>query len=666
MQATRRLPPPGGCRGERRKGDSDDGIRLGLVSGQVTKKFSYSEEEVRPMKRFGLMLLPLIINSLSGSGWAEETIKIGEVVVTASRLEEAIGETTSEVTVIKGEEIKQMNVAFIPDVLRKVPDLNVVQSGGDGKLTSVFLRGGDPKNTLVMIDGVKVNSPSTGGYDFSGISVEDIERIEIVKGAQSTIYGSEAMAGVINIITKKGEGRPKLDASFEGGSFGTYHPAVTVSGSERALSYRLTAQYLHTDGISAAKDGTERDGYDNASVSWKLGHRPSQNLELELFGNYYSDRSEIDDFDFFTGKAVDAFQFVQHDHRFLLSVRGKLYLFDKWEQVLSLSAFRDSLKLRDPVNTFNEADIVNKRQVIDWQHNLYLLDALTLTGGLEYREEKVENASPFGGFEDTVSNKALYLNSKVKLLRDSLILNAGLRFDDHETAGSKTTYKVGAAYAIKEAGLAFRTSYGIGFRAPSLNDLFFPGFGNANLKPEESKSFDAGVSKTLFRDRLALSLTYFRQDYKDLIQSDPLTFTPVNIARATVRGIETSAALRITDSLDLRAGYTNMDARDKDTNLRLIRRPVDKLSVGAGYTARDFSVLADYIYVGNSFDSISDARNGIKLASYSIVNLSGNYRATKLLTLFARVENLFDEDYEVVKGFGTKGISIYGGIRVNL
>lgn len=618
------------------------------------------------MKRFRLMLLSLLMISFSGSGWAEEVIKIGEVVVTASKLEEAIGETTSEVTVIKGEEIKKMNVAFIPDVLRKVPDLSVVQSGGDGKLTSVFLRGGDPKHTLVMIDGVKVNSPSTGGYDFSGVSVEDIERIEIVKGAQSTIYGSEAMAGVINIITKKGEGRLKLEASLEGGSFGTYHPALTVSGSEKALSYRVTARYFHTDGISAAKDGTERDGYDNASLSWKFGHKTSQDLELELLGNYYSDRSEIDDFDFVTGRAIDALQFVQHGNRLLLSARGKLYLFDKWEQILSISTFRDSLKFRDPVNTFNEADIVNKRQILDWQHNLYLLDALTLTAGFEYREEKVENASPFGGFEDTVNNKALYVNSKVKLLRDSLILNAGLRFDDHETAGSKTTYKVGAAYSIREAALTFRTSYGIGFRAPSLNDLFFPGFGNPNLKPEDSKSFEAGVSKTLFQERLALSLTYFQQDYKDLIQSDPLTFTPVNIARATVKGIETSATLRITDSLDLRAGYSNIDAEDKDTNLRLIRRPVDKISLGAGYTARDFSVLADYIYVGSSFDSIADARNGIKLSSYSIVNLSGNYRVTKMLTLFARVENLFDEDYEVVKGFGTKGISIYGGVRVNL
>ncbi len=618
------------------------------------------------MSRLWVLFVLTSLTLHSSLLWAEEKVTVGEVVVTASKIEEGIGETTSGVTVIKGEEIENMNVAFVPDVLRKVPDLSVVQSGGDGKLASVFLRGGDPKHTLVMIDGVKVNAPSTGGYDFSGISVEDIERIEIVKGAQSTIYGSEAMAGVINIITKKGEGRLKLDASLEGGSFGTYHPALTVSGSEKELSYRVTTQYFHTDGISAARDGTEQDKFRSASVSWKFGYKPTKNTELELFGNYYDDRSDLDDFDFVTGRAIDSLSFVQKGNRHLVSARGKLYLFDKWEQILSLSTLRDSLKFRDSVNIFNEADIVNKRQVLDWQHNLYLIDAFTLTAGFEYREEGVENSSPFGGFEDTVANKAVYINSKVKLLRDNLILNAGVRYDDHETAGNKTTYRVGAAYTVKEAGITFRTSYGTGFRAPSLNDLFFPGFGNPNLKPEDSKSFEAGISKSLFMERLTLSLTYFKQDFENLIQSDPLTFTPVNIAQATIKGIETTATFRFTDSIDLKAGYSNIDARDKNTNLRLIRRPIDKFSFGAGYTSRAFSVLADYIYVGNRYDSISDAKKGDKMPSYSIVSLSGNYQVTKKFSAFGRVENLLDEDYEEVKGFGTKGFSVYGGVRVTL
>ncbi|MCL4477326.1 MAG: TonB-dependent receptor [Nitrospirae bacterium] len=593
------------------------------------------------------------------SGWAEEKIKVEEVVVTAAKIEEAAEETTSEVAVIKGEEIKKMNVTFLPDVLRRVPDLNLVQNGGDGKFSSVFLRGGDPKDTLVMIDGVKVNSNTTGTFDFSSIPVEDIERIEIVKGAQSTIYGSEAMAGVINIITKKGEGKLKMDAAFEGGSFGTYNPAVTVSGSAKSLNYRVTALYFHTDGISAAKDGTERDGYNNASLSWKFGHKPLENLELELSGYYSNDRTKLDDIDFTTGRPVDSLGFVQNGNHFLLSARGKLYLLDKWEQILTLSTFSDILKFRDPDSLFNNADILNTRQIADWQHNVYVSNAVTLTGGFEYRKEKGENR---GNFDDSVENKAVYFNSKLKFLRDALIINAGLRYDDHETAGTKTTCKVGAAYNFREAGLTLRTSYGTGFRAPSLNDLFYPFYGNPALKPEESKSYEAGVVKTLFEEKMSLSLTYFKQNYKNLIQADPLTFTAANIARASVEGVEAAASLRLNDAVDIKTGYMYLNTEDKDTGKNLIKRPKNKFTAGIGYSVRNLSLLADYLYVGKRLDSSV----GNELPAYSVVNLSGNYRVTKNITLFGRIENLFNAHYEEVGGFNTKGASVYGGMKVSL
>lgn len=614
------------------------------------------------MKKIWLILLSLTCSLFTvhcSLLWAEEKIKVGEVVVTAARIEEAVEETTSAVTVIKGEEIKKMNVTFLHDVLRKLPDLSIARNGGDGKFTSVFLRGGDPKHTLVMIDGVKVNSNTTGGFDFSGVSVDDIERIEIVKGAQSTIYGSEAMAGVINIITKKGEGKLKVDASFEGGSFGAYNPALTVSGSEKALNYRVTAHYFHTDGISAAKSGSEKDGYNNASLSWKLGHKPLENLELELSGYYYNDRSELDGFDFMTGKAADDLNFVQHGNHFLLSARGKLYLFDKWEQILTVSTFTDLLKFRDPDSIFNNADILNQRQVAEWQHNAYISNAVTFTAGFEYRKEKGENK---GNFDDSVDNKAAYFNSKLKFLGDNLIINAGLRYDDHETAGSKVTYKVGAAYNFIGAGLLVRTSYGTGFRAPSLNDLFFPFYGNPSLQPEESKSFEAGAVKTLFGEKMSLSLTYFKQNYRNLIQADPLTFTAANIARASVEGVEAIASLKLNDALDVRTGYTHLDTENKDTGKSLIRRPKNKVSLGVGYVKRDVSLLADYIYVGNRLNSAS----GNELSAYSVIGLSGNYRVTKNITLFGRIENLFNAHYEEVGGYSTKGASVYGGMRVSL
>ncbi|MBI4684247.1 MAG: TonB-dependent receptor [Nitrospirae bacterium] len=195
------------------------------------------------MNRFWLMILSLTCSLFtihSSLLWAEKKIKIEEVIVTAAKIEEAVEETTSDVIVVRGEDIKKMNVEFVTDVFRKIPEINLVQNGGSGGNAGVFLRGADTKHSLVMIDGVKVKSTTTGSFDFSGINVDDIERIEIVKGSQSTLYGSEAMAGVINIITKKGEGKPKIDASLETGSYGTYKPSVSISGGSKKLeAYRF-------------------------------------------------------------------------------------------------------------------------------------------------------------------------------------------------------------------------------------------------------------------------------------------------------------------------------------------------------------------------------------------------------------------------------------------
>lgn len=430
--------------------------------------------------------------SLVTSLFAEEKIKLEEVVVTATRIEEAAEETTSDVVVIKAEDIKKMNIQFVTDVLRKIPELNLIQSGGAGKLATALLRGGDSTHTLVLIDGVKVKSTTTGSFDFSGINVDDIERIEIVKGPQSTFYGSEAMAGVINIITKKGEGKPKIDVSFESGAYGMYKPSLTVSGGNKKLDYRLTGTYFYTDGISAAKQGTEKDGYKNTSISGKFGFRPVERLELELSGKYYYDRSELD-----FGTDRDDPNYIQRENHYIVSNKGKFYLIDIWEQILTLSTVKDILKVRDPDDTLGwySSNITTGVDTIDWQHNLYISDSYTLTAGMEYRKEKGESIeSPTGvlRFDKSIDNKALYLNNKLKLFKEDVVFNAGLRYDDHETFGSKTTHRIGAVYNIKPAALRIKSSYGTGFRAPTLNELFYQDLwgssGNLNLRPERCTS----------------------------------------------------------------------------------------------------------------------------------------------------------------------------------
>ncbi len=232
------------------------------------------------MYRYKLCLLLLSLFVFSQAWAGGDPIKIKEVVVSASKLEEPVEETTSSVVVISRETIESKGAGFAVDVLKDIPEINLIQSGGQGKLADVVLRGGAPSQVTVLIDGVKTKITTTGTFDFSGITVDDIERIEIVKGPQSTIYGSEAMAGVINIITKKGKGKPHADFSMEGGSFGTHKTAGTVSGGSKLIDYRFSGAYLTTDGISLAKNDNaeERDGYRNASASTKIKIRPVANL----------------------------------------------------------------------------------------------------------------------------------------------------------------------------------------------------------------------------------------------------------------------------------------------------------------------------------------------------------------------------------------------------
>lgn len=587
--------------------------------------------------------------------FSEEVLE--EIVVTASRIEEPMEEVSSSVTVVTAEDIKKMNVKEITDVLRTIPEVNLVQNGGPGKQASMILRGGDSRHVLVLIDGVKVNSPTTSSFDFSGILLEDIERIEIIKGPQSTIYGSEAMAGVVNIITKR-PGRSGLDLSFEGGSYGTYSPSFSVySGSERH-SLRLTGSYLKTDGISAAKDSDERDGYENSTLSGSFVLKPEEWLELELSSRYWHDSTGLDGFDFMTSRAADDPNYIERGDHLLTSLKVKTYPYERWQQILILSRAEDRLTGSDPDTFYNNYTIKTEKNEINWQHNIYFGEPYTLTAGIEYRKEDALNQ---GNFENSRESYACYLHNRVAILKD-LILNAGIRYDDYELSGNRTTYRIGLLYNLRTAQLRIRSNYGTGFRAPSMNELYYPFFGNRDLRPEKSYAWDAGIEKDLFSERVTLSVTYFREYYKDLINYDPNTWLAENISRAEVKGVETGLRVRVSQRIDLKAGYVNLDPEDRETGQRLSRRPEDRANLELNIVKDAFRGTVYYIYVGGRYDAAIKGN----LSPYSIVNISASYRFSRVLSTFMRIENLFDKDYEEAGGYGRPGFSAYGGIRLNL
>ncbi len=608
---------------------------------------------------YTLSLLSFYFSMFTFSFAEENIISLEEIVVTAAKLEEEIEETTGTIVVIKSEDIEKMNVQFIPDILRRIPELNLTQSGSTGTLATILLRGGDSTHTVVMIDGIKVNSTLTGSFDFSGIPIDDIDRIEIVKGPQSTIYGSEAISGVINIITKKGYGKAKAILSFEGGSYATYNPSVTVSGGDEKIDYRLTGNHFYTNGISAAKSGREEDSFTQSYFSGKFGLRPSERIQVEISGRYSYDRTELDGFDFMLMEASDDLNFIQRGNHYILSGKGKIHLSDVWDQLITISENQDSFEFRDPDTFYNNYQMTSRNDTIDWQNNLYFFERLTVTGGFEYNREKGENVN---NFDESLNNKAFYLNNKLKLLNSDFVLNIGLRYDDHDTFGNKTTYRIGVMHYFSPLNLRIRSSYGTGFRAPTLNELFFPFYGNRDLKPEESSSWEISLDGSYFKKKVGLSLTYFDQEYKNLIQTDPLTYTAANISKAEVKGVEATVSWQMQEYLSLKCGYTYLDTEDKTTGEDLTRRPKNKFLASLEFSKKMVSLLADFLYVDQRFDSSVNRT----LSSYKIVNLSGTYQITKLLTVYGRIENLFDEDYEEVGGYNTRGFSIYGGLKVSI
>jgi vitamin B12 transporter len=618
----------------------------------------------------------------------EKEVTLGKVVVTATRVETPMEEIASSVTVISSKEIERKQKTTVLEVLKGLPGLDVVQNGGVGGATSIFLRGANSEHTLVMIDGVEVNDPISPGrsYDFAHLTVDNIERIEVIRGPQSTLYGSDAIGGVVNIITKKGEGKPKFFLSTEGGSFTTFRESTGVSGGNRWINYSLGFSRLDTDGISAAskKDGNyERDGYKNTSLSARLGFIPKENLDVDFIFHYIKAKTELDNFG---GVGGDDPNYVQESEQFLFKTQLGLSLFEKvWTQKLGFAMNdydRDVKNKKDPQHPFDSerGQYDGQLMKLDWQHHLQLHKTNALTFGFEYEREEGKSKyyweSIWGPGQSIFPNKTAnikgyYIQDEIKLW-DRLFATLGIRIDDHSRFGSETTYRVAPAYLIKETDTKIKGTFGTGFKAPTLYQLFAPAtlwgpIGNKDLKPEKSKGWDFGVEQNFFKNRVTLGATYFRNDFKDLIQFD-WGQGYINIAKAKTEGVELFASAKPIDDLTLRINYTYTDTEDKTTGEALIRRPKNKIGFDINYHfLNNGNVNLGVIYVGKRDDldfSISPSRR-VKLDQYTLVNLAVSYDITKNFQLFGRVENLLDKEYEEVKGFGTPGLSFFGGMKLS-
>lgn len=598
------------------------------------------------------------------------------VVVSATRTPQPLDRVGSSITVITGEELERRQTTVVSDALREVPGFAVNRAGGVGQITRLRIRGSEGNQTLVLIDGIEANDPGADSeFDFAQLFAADIERIEALRGPQSVLYGSDAAGGVVNVITRRGEGPVSFGGLVEGGSFQTRRAAGSVGGGGERYDFFLSGSALSTDGVSAASEergNSEADAYWNGTTFGKLGLRPSDLLELDFVGRATRFSAEGDAFVGGLG-AVDADQETDGDLRYGRA-QAKLKLFDgAWEQVLGFSGSRQDRHLQD--NGVETSRFEGTKRKFDYQSNVYVPTPSfagtehVFTVLLEDEQEEVLAQSAFSDVDRKIESRAVAGQYQLALF-DRVFLTGGARSDDNEAFEDSTSWRATAAYLHKETATKLKASYGTGVKNPTAFELY--GFtanfrGNPDLEPEEAKGWDAGIEQALFGDRLNLEAVYFDQRIDKLIAGAGQTAVNLD-GESRSHGVELAATANLLPGLDLRAALTVMRTRDPDGG-ELVRRPGETGSVNLSYRFLDGRALVDLgvIHNGEQRDFAFDAmfnRSVVTLDSFTLVNLAGSYRLTDGVELFGRVENLFDESYEETFTYGSPGIAAYAGLRL--
>lgn len=582
-----------------------------------------------------------------------EKQKPGEIVVTATGLSSRKAETGQSISVITAADIESIQGSDPVRVIERLPGVSLARSGGLGSQTALFVRGAASEQLLVMIDGIRMtdrSSPS-GGFDLGTLLNGGIGRIELLRGSNSLAWGSEAIGGVLAVTSDERDG---ARASLEYGANDTLDAQVQGGHSGDSYGLALNGGYTRSNGISAYAPGTETDAF----RQWHLGGRGhfdlTESLKVVAAGRYAD--SKID----FDGFPPPLFAFADTpESQTTRQGSGRVGL-DYASSGLQLSggiavsdtrrAFFDPTFGQDP-NFETEGRSVH----LDLKGRTDLADKLTLDFGTDVDWSRF--ATTFDPRQD-----ARILGAHVLLGYHAgrFNLTAGARIDDHDRFGRHWTFGANGSFELAQ-GLRLRASWGQGFKAPTLSQLF--GFGgNIALKPEESEAYDAGLDYTTGNGALSLGATLFRRDSTDQIDFvSPSGF--FNIGRTRAQGIELEGQAKVTKRFTLRAAFTYLDTTNRITGRQLARRPSQALSASFDWRTplNELALGADVRLVGDRFDN---AANSVPLDGYGIVTLRAGMPLGKHLELFGRVENVTDESYQTVAGFGSYGRSAYGGVRV--
>ncbi|HEY5101628.1 MAG TPA: TonB-dependent receptor [Steroidobacteraceae bacterium] len=599
---------------------------------------------------------------------------LSRVIVSATRLPTPEDEIASSVTLITAADIEAQQARTLPDILQRVPGLNIVQSGGVGAVTSIFMRGTNSNHVKIYVDGIDVADPSTpaDAFNLANLQLADIDRIEVLRGPQSGLYGSDAIGGAISIVTKPGAGPAQLAGSLEGGSFGTFNQTASLSGSTTDFNYVLNADHLRsTDSLVTPLDvlapGEQRnpDSYDNKSFSTKLGAQLTTDLDVRAVARYVDTTLLFTNDDFFDS-IPDAVRSREDAQQLYTRASAHLALFaGRFDETLGVGYSLDRTSDSGP----EAAASVNRgdRLKVDWQGNIKLADTQVLTVGAEHERDAIQ-ASPISA-STTVNSGFAQLQSGFDA---QFFDTVSVRYDNNDRFGGKTTYRIAPAHIISATGTTFKGSVGSGFKAPTLNQLFvsFPAFGflaNPDLKPETSVGYDVGFEQALFLKRLNFGVTYFHNHIRDLINGNDTFSSDINVGRATTYGTESFVAYTPVAQVALRADFTHTIARDDILDVQLLRRPRTKVSFSGTWQASNaLSLSTTVVYVGPWADGTRETFTPVTAGGYGTTNIAANYALSPKLSLFARINNLFDRRYEDPVGFDHPGLGLFAGVNAVL
>ncbi|CAM2870048.1 TonB-dependent receptor [Brevundimonas diminuta] len=607
---------------------------------------------------------------------------VEDVVVTANRSAQPIERVGASVTVLTQAAIEARQTPAMVELLAQTPGVSFTRNGGVGTSTGVNIRGAESQHTVVLIDGVKLNDPSStqGGFNFGNLLVGDTARIEVLRGAQSTLWGSQAIGGVVNIVTAEPTEALQGSLDAEVGARGTTYFRGGVGGANERLSWRLAASRYDTDGFSAFAKGTEDDGYANTGLSGRLNVKVTDAVSLDLRSVWSSGRN---DFDAFNG---DSREYGKTQE--LVAYAGLNFdlLDGRFRNRIGYAHTDTDRRNFNPDNKVQTLTFDAEGQNRRWEYQgaFAFTEALNATFGLEHEKSEMKTRSPgdwnpnpaFGRGEAELNSA--YGQVQWTVL-DGLTLTGGLRYDDHAQYGDNLLGQVAAAWALNEGDTVVRASWGQGFRAPGLYELYSE-YGNLNLQPEEFDSWEIGVEQRLF-DRAVVSATYFNRQADNEIRyngcstpsTDPLCTVNGagrwgyyrNVQKTEAQGVELVGRMDVTERLNVSANYTWTDAKSASgatDGKRLTRRPEHMANFAADYAfAFGLKTGVAVRYVGETFNNDT---NTVKVDAYTLVDLRASYPINDTLEVYGRIENAFDEDYQTVLNYGVPGRGVFGGVRV--